>query len=341
MPLPYGNAEDWHPNAPAAQKGNTPKVGAIMCWRKGGAGNQADGAGHVAIVEEIRADGSVLTSNSNYGGTLFYTKEFNPPNYNNYLGAAYTLQGFIYPQFEAQAAPDTNTLTAICGASQATEGQMRAYIQKHNPDAPDLAALYIQEGNAEGIRGDVAFAQSCLETGYFKYGGDVKPEQNNFAGIGATGGGVAGNSFATPQLGIRAQIQHLKAYASNMPLNGECVDPRFAYVARGCAPYVEWLGQQENPQGKGWAVGKGYGGNVLTRLAEIIATPEPTPEPTPQPPQAPAPELDNSPQDWERKAVDKAISRGIIQGDTAGNLRLHAAATRADVLVFLERCGVL
>ncbi|MDE6588937.1 MAG: hypothetical protein K2K53_01045, partial [Oscillospiraceae bacterium] len=53
------------------------------------------------------------------------------------------------------------------------------------------------------------------------------------------------------QLGIRAQVQHLKAYASIEPLKGECIDPRFKYVARGCAEVVEWLGQKENPQGRG------------------------------------------------------------------------------------------
>ena len=70
--------------------------------------------------------------------------------------------------------------------------------------------------------------------------------QNNFCGMGVTQNGVKGNSFATPQLGIRAQIQHLKAYASTEPLKQDCIDTRFRYVQRGCAPYVEWLGIQEN-----------------------------------------------------------------------------------------------
>ena len=73
----------------------------------------------------------------------------------------------------------------------------------------------------------------------------------------------------TPQLGIRAQIQHLKAYANTAALNGACVDPRFQYVERGSAQYVEWLGQQENPNGKGWATGAGYGGKILSILKAI------------------------------------------------------------------------
>ena len=87
-----------------------------------------------------------------------------------------------------------------------------------------------------------------------------------------TANGMKGNSFATPQLGIRAQVQHLKAYASTEPLKNECIDPRFKYVARGCAEVVEWLGQQENPQGKGWATGAGYGEKIIAILKAILAT---------------------------------------------------------------------
>jgi hypothetical protein len=76
--------------------------------------------------------------------------------------------------------------------------------------------------------------------------------------MGVTANGMKGNSFDTPQLGIRAQVQHLKAYASTDRLMNACIDPRFKYVTRGCAEYVEWLGQKENPDGKGWAAGAGY-----------------------------------------------------------------------------------
>ena len=82
--------------------------------------------------------------------------------------------------------------------------------------------------------------------------------------------GKAGLSFYTPQLGIRAQVQHLKAYASTDKLRNERIDPRFRYVARGCAPYVEWLGQKENPQGKGWAAGEKYGKKILSILKAVM-----------------------------------------------------------------------
>ena len=167
--------------------------------------------------------------------------------------------------------------TAIMGTAKATAAQMQAYIRAVNAAVPqsviDMIPLYISEGKAEGVRGDVAFAQSCLETGNFGFAGSaVTLSQNNFCGMGVTAAGVKGNSFASPQIGIRAQIQHLKAYASTESLRQACVDPRFKYVQRGSAKYVEWLGQKENPQGLGWAAGAGYGEKILRILSDVIAT---------------------------------------------------------------------
>ena len=110
--------------------------------------------------------------------------------------------------------------TNIMGTAVATVQQMQSYIQKVNPEVPksviDMVEYYISEGKTEGVRGDIAFAQSCLETGNFTFNGSaVTLDQNNFAGIGVTKNGMKGNSFSHPWIGIRAQIQHLKAYASN------------------------------------------------------------------------------------------------------------------------------
>lgn len=163
----------------------------------------------------------------------------------------------------------------IMGKSVATVDQMRSYIKRANPAVPqsvlDMIPFYLTEGKAEGVRGDIAFAQSCLETGNFIFKGSaVTLDQNNFAGIGVTQNGIKGNSWATPQIGIRAQIQHLKAYASDDPLTGACVDPRFKYVRRNCAEYVEHLGIQENPQHCGWAAGKDYGKKIIQILNNIL-----------------------------------------------------------------------
>ena len=168
-----------------------------------------------------------------------------------------------------------DSLTAIMGKAQATAEQMKSYLKKKNPSVPqsvlDMVPLYLSEGEAEGVRGDIAFAQSCLETGNFTFSGSaVTLPQNNFCGLGVTQRGKTGLSFETAQLGIRAQIQHLKAYASTDKLLNERIDPRFRYVTRGCAPYAEWLGQKGNPQGKGWAAGEKYGEKILSILKAVM-----------------------------------------------------------------------
>ena len=173
------------------------------------------------------------------------------------------------------AMADTSTLTKIAGTSIASAGQMTRYIKARNPNVAqsvvDMIPLYIIEGKAEGIRGDVAFSQSCLETGNFTFTGSaVTLDQNNFCGLGVTSNGMKGNSFINPATGIRAQVQHLKAYANKDPVVGTLVDPRFSYVARGSAEFVDWLGQKENPGGAGWAAGEKYGEKILAILAAIL-----------------------------------------------------------------------
>ena len=211
--------------------------------------------------------------------------------------------------------------TAIAGKSVASAAQMTAYIRGINPNAPDLAALYLSEGEAEGIRGDVAFAQSCIETGNFTFSGGtaVTLDQNNFCGMGVVSLGVKGNSYKTAQEGIRAQIQHLKAYANTEALKNKLVEPtageaRFKFVQRGVSPYVEWLGQKENPEGKGWAVGAGYGEKILKILAGITATAAPAPTP-------PAP-----------KPSASAGTYTVVKGDTMSGIAQRHGVTLAALI---------
>lgn len=171
---------------------------------------------------------------------------------------------------------NTAGYTPIEGKARATAYQMEEYIKKIRPNVAqsviDMIPLYLSEGTVEGIRGDIAFAQSCLETGNFGFEGSaVTLDQNNFCGLGVKETGMKGNSFETPQMGIRAQIQHLKAYANDLELVNEKIDPRFDKVTRGSAPYVEWLGTTENPDGRGWASGAGYGEKILGILSKVLA----------------------------------------------------------------------
>ena len=124
-------------------------------------------------------------------------------------------------------------MTLILGKSVATAKQMSTYLLSVNKSpkfsrnitAEEFCQLFLDICAKEGVRGDIAFAQGCKETANFKYGGDVKYTQNNFAGLGATGG-VPGCIFSSIEEGILAQAQHLKTYATKAALNEPCVDPR-------------------------------------------------------------------------------------------------------------------
>nr|DAS20873.1 MAG TPA: N-acetylmuramoyl-L-alanine amidase [Caudoviricetes sp.] len=196
----------------------------------------------------------------------------NPYVYNVFEATWQKFKAALMAQEENQS---ENKYTMICGKAKATAEQIAAYMVKVNPStvsfAAELSQLYIEEGEKEGIRGDVAAAQSFVETGNYEFKGSaVTIDQNNFCGMGVTANGMKGNSFATRREGVRAQIQHLKAYATEDALKNVCVDPRYKYVVKGCAPYVEYLGIQENPNGKGWAAGAGYGSKILAVLDKII-----------------------------------------------------------------------
>lgn len=186
----------------------------------------------------------------------------------------------------------TGGLMQIMGTSQTTVAQMVRYYNsnasgydtfkakyngKYNgvlakggaSTINQFAQIFYEEATAEGVRAEVAFTQCMKETGFLKYGGDVLPNQYNFAGIGATGA-VHGASFSNVRMGIRAQIQHLKAYGSISPLTNQCVDPRFNLVKRGSAQFVEWLGIKENPNGYGWATSKRYGHDIVSMVNSLL-----------------------------------------------------------------------
>lgn len=198
-------------------------------------------------------------------------------------------QKWVFEYINANA---TGGLMQIMGTSQTTVAQMVRYYNanasgydtfkaKYNgkydgclakggaSTINQFAQIFYEEATAEGVRAEVAFTQCMKETGFLKYGGDVLPNQYNFAGIGATGA-VHGASFSNVRMGVRAQIQHLKAYGSISPLTKPCVDPRFNLVKRGSAQYVEWLGIKENPNGYGWATSKSYGHDIVSMVNSLL-----------------------------------------------------------------------
>lgn len=183
---------------------------------------------------------------------------------------------------EAVQPTSTDGFYPIMGKSDVTVDKMVTYFKENGGEYPKDAMkqggadsietfcqMYYDEAVAEGVRPEVAFAQTMIETGWLQYGGDSTVEQFNFAGIGTTGGGVKGESYPDVQTGIRAQIQHLKAYATEEELKQNCVDTRYDYVKKGCAPYVEWLGQKENPEGTGWATAERYGYSIVRVIRDL------------------------------------------------------------------------
>lgn len=154
----------------------------------------------------------------------------------------------------------------IMGHGNTSEIQLLMFL-KHNNELVldlygDIARIYREEATIEGVNYDVAFCQMCVETGFLQFGGDIKAEQNNFAGLGAVGSGAQGPSFSDQRTGVRAQIQHLKAYASTAPLFQTVVDPRFRFVTRGVAPLVSQLSGR-------WATDINYDKKIMATLRRL------------------------------------------------------------------------
>ena len=164
--------------------------------------------------------------------------------------------------------------TSIIGTPLATQKQCVKYLTSNNPNpnlnvsAEEIVAYYYEEGLREGIRPDVAFAQALKETGFFRYGGTVTPDQNNYCGLGTTSATVKGNYFADPKIGVRAHIQHLLAYSSTRRPTTEIVDPRYNIVRKvyGANTLNKW----SDLNGR-WAVpGKSYGQEILSIFRDIL-----------------------------------------------------------------------
>ena len=164
--------------------------------------------------------------------------------------------------------------TAIIGTPLASQEQCVNYLLSVNPHPAisvtpyELVSYYYEEGAREGIRPDVAFAQALKETGFFRYGGTVTPDQNNYCGLGTTSATVKGAYFANSRIGVRAHIQHLLAYASTRQPIQPVVDPRYDLVRNVYG--TNTLGNWQDLNGR-WAVpGDSYGQSILSMFRAIL-----------------------------------------------------------------------
>ena len=143
------------------------------------------------------------------------------------------------------------------------------FLQQVNPAGlqkfPDIAQLYQAEAAVEGVNPDVAFAQALVETNCLSFSAFLEPTQNNFGGLGSTSGSREAASFPSVRLGVRAHIQHLKAYANEEPLVEAVVDPRFHFITRGVAPKVAQLSRR-------WSAGVAYGECLLAMLRRLYGS---------------------------------------------------------------------
>lgn len=180
------------------------------------------------------------------------------------------------PILEEEAPPES---VEIMGAAEATPEQMAAFIRRRNPQpklacsVEEIVRLYYEEAGAEGVRADIALCQALKETGFFAYGGDVLPAQNNYCGLGATGNKAKGAYFATPQEGVRAHIQHLMAYATTERPHAPLVDPRYDLVRLYRTDIYGKIKHWTGLNGV-WAVpGTSYGQDILL-LCREATTPD-------------------------------------------------------------------
>ena len=207
-------------------------------------------------------DGWMTTGYQNVDGTWYYLKKNISPQ------GVLTYTGVTPIMGSSDISGDKNTVVNKMVKMYQKSGRTYPAAQLANGGAASLeqfCQIVYDEAVKEGVKPEIVFGQAMKETGYLQFGGSVKIEQFNFAGLGATDVNPTPASFPDVATGIRAQVQHLKAYASKDNLTQANVDPRFSLVTRGSAMYVEWLGQKENPNGRGWATAWNYGISLMNQ----------------------------------------------------------------------------
>ena len=180
---------------------------------------------------------------------FFYSSDTNNMNIKNIsrkliISALFTVTSLLI--FSCKTIPHApqELSRSIMSQGKLNAKQLAAFFLSRNSDADkkhitQFAQYYINEAAAEGINSDVAFAQMCLETGFLKFGGLVQPEFHNYCGLGAMDADHPGEQFETEELGVRAHIQHLHAYATteDIKIHKELVDPRYNWVHK--TKYIE------------------------------------------------------------------------------------------------------
>jgi hypothetical protein len=239
------------------------------------------------------------------------------------------------------APAEASSRTPVMQRDRLTADDMVAWFRDHEPrtssyragvPVSELARLFIEEGRAEGVAGDIAFAQSVLETGWFRWPshGQVTPTHNNFSGIGACDGGTCTVAqFRSARIGVRAQIQHLRAYAdptvtaSNLAYPLE--SPRFHLVSpKGRAPYWEQYGSGN------WATDPAYGSKILTLYRSMLTYASAGTATTTR-------FTDLVPSHAHYASVERLAAEGIVSGCTATRFCPTNGLSRGQLASLLDR----
>ncbi|MDR2200885.1 MAG: glucosaminidase domain-containing protein [Puniceicoccales bacterium] len=168
----------------------------------------------------------------------------------------------------------TSHVLYLSHPSSISEIQGVHFLLRNNPKltrdyAERILRIYGEECRKESINLAIAVAQMALETSFLRFGGEVKGQQNNFAGLGSTPN-ARSSSFPTAEEGIRAHVQHLKAYASTEPLASPCVDPRRKFVEK--SPHFGKLKTVHDLAGT-WAMDKNYGKKLEKLIQQLMDSP--------------------------------------------------------------------
>jgi hypothetical protein len=159
-----------------------------------------------------------------------------------------------------------DSIDRLMGRGNISEVQAIVFFKAHRDSVldrfPNLVKIYREEGLSEGVNYDIAFAQMCWETDFLNIERYPQLLQNNFANLGKGDRNLQLASFPDLRLGIRAHIQHLKAYASTEPLRQEVVDPRFHLVQRGIVSSVFQLSSR-------WSADLNYGNKIMAVLRRL------------------------------------------------------------------------
>ncbi|MCI8469177.1 MAG: hypothetical protein HFJ75_06785 [Eggerthellaceae bacterium] len=178
-----------------------------------------------------------------------------------------TINQFFYPVM-GSSATSVDQMVRMWNKQGRTYPNM-ALAAKGAPDIRTFCTILDEEARAEGVKTEVLWAQVLLETGWLQ--SDFAQNRCNFGGLGAVDSSPTdANTFPNVRTGLRAQVQHLKAYASTAPLNNPCVDVRFQYVKRGIAPYVDNFGGKSDGT-LVWASDKDYAAKLRNLINQLAA----------------------------------------------------------------------